>query len=825
MVTKNFLNNLLTSVIFFLGSFWLNYGLKMASGYIYRKVLLERVRAHLAEGPVVVWGPPGFGKTLLLKEIARSLDLPYVDEWRPERGAFDLTGEPAKALAGQILALPQRPRLVPAEALLLGPESLAFTRAEVVELARRLGRPDCADEAAARLDGWPLLTRRGLEAGSCDPVGEPLRGYIETFLDRLSPNAKDLLGYLLRPLPEAALRSSGFGAGLDELIRGGWVLLVEGRVTLLGALREYLLVSRGFPPYEKVSALLTAALELDPEAAFLAYLNYGVPEAGRAFEELAGRLLRAGEYDRVVYFWSELPEGARTALGAVRVAEAERSRGKLEEALALAKWAAGRSGATAPLALDVAGTVLIHMGRYREAVAAFERGLQDAATDLRYKMLAGMGAALIRDGNFRRAVAVLEEAAALAQAAGDVEVLAKVQHNLGIALHHSGRLRQAVRRYREALELKRGAGPLTRANTLLSLGEALRLLGLWQEAHQVLRRAREQAQASGDYRAGGYALLNLGDLYLESDWLEDAEACYRRAEDVLEPVSDRYGLGLLWLGNAVLARKRGAYAAAADALARAERDFAEGGSPLELALVWLERALLLPEEADSWLERAEAAAGEAGGEYHRQLARARRVRAGGLGAEAALEAAAWVLEEDVFPLALEPDLLPVWLLAAQHGRAGAALLERLALGYGAVRVHGFGAFRLLAGGELRLPTAKEGWLLLWLWLRPEHDPLELFADAKRPRKRLQLAVHHLRAGLGEEWVRSSPAGYSAAPLPGVWWDAALLRAAAAAAQQVGQSPALRSFVRHLYRGEFAPGGPFDAERARFERIFAELGGD
>ena len=796
----------------------------MASGYLYRKALIGRVRAHLAEGPVFVWGPPGYGKTLLLKEVARSQGLPYADAWRPERGAFDLAEEPEEARAGQLLALPQRPRRVPAGALLLGPEALAFTREEVTELARRLGRPDCAGEAVDRLGGWPLLTRRGLEAGVCDPAAEPLRGYIETFLERLGPEARKVLGLLLRPLPEAALRSSGLGAGLDELVRGGWVSLTAGRVTLLGALREYWRASRGLPPYEEARALLEAALGLDPEAAFWAYLDYGVPEAGRAFEVLAERLLRDGAYEPVVRFWGSLPQEARTPLGAVRVAEAERSRGKLEEALALAQWAAQQEEATAPLALDVAGSVLIHLGRYREAVAAFEQGLRSAAADLRYKILAGMGAALIRDGSFGRAVTVLEEAASLAHAAGDVEVLAKVEHNLGIALHHSGRLRGAVRHYRKALELKRGAGPLTRANTLLSLGEALRLLGLWQEAQRVLGEAQEQAQASGEYRACGYAALNLGDLYLEAGWLDEAEARYRQAEAVLEPANDRYGLGLLRLGSAVLARKRGARAAAADALARAERDLAEGGNPLELALVWLERATLQPEEADRWLARAEAAAGEAGGEYHRQLARARRVRVGGLGAEAALEAASWVLEEEVHPLALERELLPVWLLAARHGREGAALLERLALGWGAVRVHSFGGLRLLAEGELRLPTAKEGWLLLWLWLRPKRDPLELFADAKRPRKRLQLAVHHLRTRLGEAWVRSSSAGYAAAPLPGVWWDAALLEAAAAAAGQVGQTPALSSFVRRLYRGAFAPGGPFAEESARFARIFAELAG-
>ncbi|WP_457636861.1 tetratricopeptide repeat protein [Oceanithermus sp.] len=795
----------------------------MASGYVYRQELLRRAREHLRQGPVVFWGPPGMGKTLLLKELARSLGLDYRTEWSRERAAYDLSGEPAEMLPGQALALAERPRRAPAETLLLGPDELEFSRQEVAELARRLRRPACAEPAWENLGGWPLLVRRALESGVCRGGQEPLRGYLEVVLGGLGDEELALLHLLTEPLPEAAWREAGWGEVVDCLLRGGWVQARSGRLLPRRAVvGRYLRETRGKPPLEALEPVLRFSLDIDPEAAFLVYRGYDAPAAARVFPLMAERLLARGEYDKVVSYWEELPPKQRTAAAALRVAEAERSRGRLREALALAEWAARQGGETEGRALNVKGTVLIHMGRYREAATALERSLERADEASRYRIMAGLGAALIRMGEFSRAVEVLEEATSLAEAASDVEMLAKMQHNLGIALHHSGRLRAALIRYREALELKAGAPPLTRSNTLLSLGEALRLLGCWQEAHEALVQALELARASGEYRAIGYAALNLGDLYLEADWLEEAEESYRLAESVLKPVEDRYGLGLMWLGQAALARKRGAVATARDALEKAERELAEGGSSLELAQVWLERARLEPGRAAYWLARAEEAAAEAGGEYHRLLARVRRVALGDLPAAKAQEVAEWVLREDAYAVALNPELVPAWLAAAADGGPARVLLEKLAFGYGCWRVYSFAGIRIFKDEEVSFPTAKEGWLLMWLWLRPNEDPMGLFEDVKRPKKRLQLAVHHLRSRLGEEWVRLRGSGYRSTPLPGVWWDAAVFEAAAAAP---GFAEMRRELLGRLYRGPFVPGGPFDRERERFDWRFRELAGD
>ncbi len=786
----------------------------MASGYLYRSGLVERVRQGLEEAPVVVWGPPGFGKTLLLKEVARAEGLPYRTEPGEGPGAYDLAAPPPGLAPGQLVALPARPA-EPDGAVLVGPEALAFGEAEVAELARRVGAPRLAREAVRSLGGWPLLVRRGLEAGRVNPAAEPLRGYLEAWLARLDALAEALWALTL-PLPEAAWRRAGAGAAIDALLAGGWLVPGE-RLGVRTAAARYLAATRGRPPWGAVAGAVAAAVELDPEAALEAYLAYRREEAGPAFERVAEALLASAAYEKAVRLWRRLPKEARTPRGALLVARAERSLGRLEAALALARRATSDPGVFVE-ARDVEGSVLILLGRYREAARAFSLALERAPEDRRHRLLAGLGAALIRDGRYRQAAGVLERAVAAAKSGEDPLVLARAQHNLGIARHHAGYLEEAVAAYREALALKGAMGPLTQANTLLSMGEALRLLGRFEEAHRVLKEALEKAEASREYRAVGYSALNLGDLYADAGWWERAEAAYLRAEAALHPTGDRYGEGLLALGRARVRRGQGAPASALRLLEAAEAALKEGGSPAELAEVYLERARLCPDRAPALLAEAEAMAAEAGSRRLLARIRAERVLLGTAGDEAALYAAGYALEEDL-PLLLDLRYLPVWARAAEAGPAGRALLEELALGRGTTRVRSLGGVRIEREGPLGFPTSKEPWVLLFLWLRPGDDPRGLFAAAKNPDKRLQIAVHHLRRVLGEDWVERTAGGYRARPLPGVWWDAAVFRAAARARQ-----PRLVELARRVYQGPLAPGAPFEKERNEYEKLYRELAG-
>jgi hypothetical protein len=126
-------------------------------------------------------------------------------------------------------------------------------------------------------------------------------------------------------------------------------------------------------------------------------------------------------------------------------------------------------------------------------------------------------------------------------------------------------------------------------------------------------------------------------------------------------------------------------------------------------------------------------------------------------------------------------------------------------------------------GPVAFFTRKEPWVLFALWLggpaSAEALAERLFAGAKNPRKRVQVAVHHVREALGEAWIRWEGELYRAAPLPGTWWDAGLLERLVAAGDRVPAwgRDAWHEALRVLHRGPLLPGAPFDAERERVAR--------
>ena len=263
-------------------------------------------------------------------------------------------------------------------------------------------------------------------------------------------------------------------------------------------------------------------------------------------------------------------------------------------------------------------------------------------------------------------------------------------------------LAEAVRLYREVLPLK--TAPLSRAYTLLSLGEALSYLGRFLEAKRTLFRAREEAWASGDYRAMGYTLLNLADLYREAG-LPEAEGLYREAEAHLEKAHDPYALGLVHLGLARLGAK--------GSLERARAFFQEGGSPGELAEWHLVAGRLCgrPEHFEEALRLAE----KAGAGRLLLLARLELfLKAPSPGEAKAL--AREVLKAGFQAFWLWERAFPLPLLAFEAGEEG--LLEALLAGVGWLRVRSLKALEARTEeGPLPLPSRKELLLLLLLWRR------------------------------------------------------------------------------------------------------------
>ncbi len=791
----------------------------MADGYVYRGGLLERLMQEVKERPVLLWGPPGFGKTLLLREVARHRDWPYREEWSEESGVYDLKRPPPEWRPGQVLALRRKP-LGAAEAALFGPEALALGVEEAREMARRLGVGKPWRKVWSRLGGWPLLLRRAYEQGARHPHEEPLRTWIEAFLARLTPDLREGLELLrLAPSEPAARRALG-GEVLATLLERGIANPREGRLRLLPALHHFLEATAPLPPLEQAEPLLRAEARLgDPEAALQGFLRYGSPRASDVFVIAAKRWNREGQPEKTVRYWEQLQAIEERPEVCLAVAEAEYLGGRLQHALGLYEHAVSvrEDRAKKVEALLGLGTVRVRLGRYEEAVEALQRAREWAEGDQVRRVEASLGGALIRLGRYAEAAEVLR-GRSRGEAAADRQVEARALHNLGIALHHMGLTAEAAKAYRASLRLRANAEPRARANTLLSLGEALHLAGRWEEAYRALEEAVAEAEASGDYRAMGYSRLNQGDLFVAAHWLDRAEASYRASLEHLEPSGDRYGMGLVEFGLGRAYAARGRPSEAAWRYRRALELLERGGSPAELASVWVHQARLDPSGAPALLARAREAALQVGARRIELRARLDllALRAPEISAEELEAAAAELVELEATPLLLAPEYAPLWVAAAAAGEAGALVHERLLHGWGAVRVFSLGTMRFVREAPVEFFSRKEPWVLFALWLEGPQgaDALaeRLFPEAKNARKRVQIAVHHVREALGPLWIRFLEGRYHARPLPGTWWDHALLRAVAAGCERVPDwAPgACERAVETLRRGPFLPGSPLQA---------------
>jgi len=788
----------------------------VADGYVFRKALLARILEEVRERPVVLWGPPGFGKTLLLKEVARSRDLPYRQEWTAEKGVYDLSQPPNEWVEGQLLAIRRKPE-VPEGVLLLGPEVLAFSEEEAREMSRHLRAGRSWRKTWQRLGGWPVLVRRAYEAKVERPHEEPLRSWIKSFLGRLTPAQREVLELLRLAPSEQAARHALPAEDLETILARGLAIPKEGRLQLLPALAHFLEETTTLPPLELVRPLLEAESEFGSrEVALEGYLLYHDQEALRVFISAAPAWNRTGEASKTISYWEKLQGLAGEAAACLPVAEAEYLSGRLERALGLYNYAVELASEDEKLteALLGVGTVLVRLGRYSQAEEAFRQAQAHATPAQRGRADASLGGALIRGGKYAEAATVLRQTRSATQEVGDAALEARVQHNLGIAYHHMGLINEAITAYRASLALRQEAPPLERANSLLSLGEALRLAGRWQEAHQVLRQAYSVAESSGEYRALGYTQINLGDLYVAAGWLEEAEVTYHGALEMLEPSQELYGVGLVQLGLGRMYARASRPHEASWRYKQALEHLREGASPAELASVWINQAALLGDvEAVTLLTKAHAAATEVGARRVALRAKLEIIvrQLPEVSAKTVEEVAAEVLRLEALTFILEPRFTPIWISGRESGDAGALIFERLVNGWGTVRFYSLGQNRILRERQVEFFTRKEPWVLyaLWLYGSQNADALatRVFPDAKNPRKRVQIAVHHVREALGEDWIRSAAGVYHAAPLPGSWWDAKVLDGVRKSSAKLPSwsAGAAEAAVDILQQGEFLPG--------------------
>jgi transcriptional regulator with GAF, ATPase, and Fis domain/Tfp pilus assembly protein PilF len=412
------------------------------------------------------------------------------------------------------------------------------------------------------------------------------------------PEALAPLACAVEPVPEPAVRAllAGRDDGaslLRDAVRAGQLHLAHAAYGIAYRVPESV---RRASRSSRRGADLAAAFE-----------NAGLPLAAAAVWASAGEVEHAVELLEAAH--EKPPEEMRAACAAVAAAGGSAALPpQAAESWAFHAAAVGALGEveTAAAALEelgagddtavLVGACLVRLGRYPEAVAAVAGNDGDGARAVRARALyfsgrareareaagewsgaAGeargdlldvLGHSAFSLGDLDGARDLLERALSEAEAAGDVERLARARHGLAIVAHRSGDLERARVLYRTALEQ---AGVLARVSRTVNFATLLQDLGELAEARSLYEDALSWAVALANRREQARVGVNLANLYVQ---LGDLPAAVRLAEETLE-LCDETGLShpaamaALVLAEAQI--ERGDLDAAAAALDRAAR--------------------------------------------------------------------------------------------------------------------------------------------------------------------------------------------------------------------------------------------------------------
>ena len=161
----------------------------------------------------------------------------------------------------------------------------------------------------------------------------------------------------------------------------------------------------------------------------------------------------------------------------------------LERALAVGS---GASAAARARASAGAGVLARHQGDYGRAITLLEEGLVLCRTkgDRRGEAAAlnNLGVVARRQGDFARAGALLEAGLVLRRELGDEHGVTSSLHNLGVLARQRGEAARAVMLLEECLAIRRALGDTHGiANTLNNLGNVARQQGDLRRATELLR--------------------------------------------------------------------------------------------------------------------------------------------------------------------------------------------------------------------------------------------------------------------------------------------------------------------------------------------------
>lgn len=233
---------------------------------------------------------------------------------------------------------------------------------------------------------------------------------------------------------------------------------------------------------------------------------------------------------------------------------------KADTLLTIGQWAAGERilrrnlvwlrgaglGRHLAPACNQLGGMLYEKGNYREALALF----REAAAIYRRgrdrlghaQCLSNLAGVYHNQGRYARARGHLERALALARAARDPQKISQYTGNLGIIHYQMGEFAQAARRYRRTLDL---AERLKLDHLVLAAVGNLALVyqeqGDYGRALGFNQRYLALARAQGNAQVTSYAIGNLGSVYYDLDRYAEALAAFEEHHRITQEIGDKPG--------------------------------------------------------------------------------------------------------------------------------------------------------------------------------------------------------------------------------------------------------------------------------------------
>ncbi|MEA2460068.1 MAG: hypothetical protein QOH90_245 [Actinomycetota bacterium] len=268
----------------------------------------------------------------------------------------------------------------------------------------------------------------------------------------------------------------------------------------------------------------------------------------------------------------------------------ERDHDNLRAAL---QWASS-SPAASEIELKICGA-LARFWEYRGYLSEGQRWLEgalsragNAPAELRARCLDGAGILARGQGEFKRAVQLLEECLQLRRELGDTAALATTLRNLGNAWFDRGDPERARSLNEESLELQRQVGNKSGiAAALNNLGVVAVHVHDWESAAPLYTEALQYFRELDDKQGIARGLMNLGEVRMETGDFEGAAKYLRESFILFQELSARWDIAYLLEEMAYVAHGSGRSADGARLYGAAEVHRERLGAPLSV----LEKAL------------------------------------------------------------------------------------------------------------------------------------------------------------------------------------------------------------------------------------------